>query len=152
MGGFAFVNARKQQFKSRQAGCRRGAKHALGLKDGNQLFGGHLFVADDLDMTPEQRAGWRRDVAAIEEEKPELTRWANDVQTRKRAMLQEVTELLQAARESSGMTLDQLQQATGIDAAQLSKLLKADGNPTLYTLQRVADALGKRLVFSLAEK
>ena len=46
----------------------------------------------------------------------------------------------------------QLQQATGIDAAQLSKLLKADGNPTLYTLQRVADALGKRLVFSLAEK
>ncbi len=39
-------------------------------------------------------------------------------------MLQEVTELLQAARESSGMTLDQLQQATGIDAAQLSKLLK----------------------------
>ncbi len=67
-------------------------------------------------------------------------------------MLQEVTELLQAARESRGMTLEQLQQATGIDAALLSKLLKADGNPTLYTLQRVADALGKRLVFSLAEK
>ena len=50
------------------------------------------------------------------------------------------------------MTLDQLQPATGIDAAQMSKLLKADGNPTLYTLQRVADALGKRLVFNLAEK
>ncbi|MEJ7590228.1 MAG: helix-turn-helix transcriptional regulator [Planctomycetaceae bacterium] len=106
----------------------------------------------NVKMTPEQRARWRREVVAIEEEKPELTRWANDVQARKRAMLQEVTELLQAARESSGMTLDQLQQATGIDAAQLSKLLKADGNPTLYTLQRVADALGKRLVFTLAEK
>lgn len=60
--------------------------------------------------------------------------------------------VLQSARESSGMTLEQLQEATGIDAAQLSKLLKADGNPTLYTLQRVADALGKRRVFSLAEK
>lgn len=53
-------------------------------------------------------------------------------------MSREVTELLQAARESSGMTLEQLQHATGIDAAQLSKLLKADGNPTLSTLQRVA--------------
>jgi len=106
----------------------------------------------NVTMTPAQRAKWKRDVAAIEEEKPELTRWANDVQARKRAMLLEVTELLQAARESSGMTLEQLQQATGIDAGQLSKLLKADGNPTLYTLQRVADALGKRLVFSLTEK
>lgn len=106
----------------------------------------------NVKMTQEQREKWRRDVAAIEQERPELTRWAENVRERKRAMLQEVTELLQAARESSGMTLDQLQQATGIDAAQLSKLLKADGNPTLYTLQRVADALGKRLVVSLVEK
>lgn len=106
----------------------------------------------NVKMSPAQHAKWKRDVAAIEEEKPELARWARDVQARKRAMLQEVTELLRAARESSGMTLEQLQQATGIDAAQLSKLLKADGNPTLYTLQRVADALGKRLVISLAEK
>ena len=34
----------------------------------------------------------------------------------------------------------------------VTNVLKADGNPTLYTLQRVADALGKRLVISLAEK
>jgi transposase InsO family protein len=72
----------------------------------------------NVKMTPAQRARWKSDVDAIEEEQSELMRWAWDVQNRKRAMLQKVTALLQAARESSGMTLEQLQQATGIDAAQ----------------------------------
>ena len=36
--------------------------------------------------------------------------------------------------------------------SQLSKLLNADGNPTLDTLHRVGAALGKRLVVTLAEK
>ncbi len=104
-----------------------------------------------VTMTPEQRERWERDVAAIEEEKPELVRWAKEVFAEKRAVAFQVTELLQAAREASGLTLDQLQEMTGINKSQLSKLLSADGNPTLYTLHRVAAALGKRLVVTLAE-
>lgn len=105
-----------------------------------------------VTMTPEQRERWERDVAALDEEKPELIHWAKQVMAEKRAILAQVTELLQAARETSGITLEQLQEMTGINKAQLSKLLSADGNPTLYTLHRVADALGKRLVVTLAEK
>jgi DNA-binding phage protein len=103
-----------------------------------------------VKMTPEQQERWERDVAAIEEEKPELIGWAKDVFAEKRAVAFEVTQLLQSAREASGMTLDELQELTGINKAQLSKLLSADGNPTLYTLHRVASALGKRLVVTLA--
>ena len=105
-----------------------------------------------VTMTPEQRERYDRDIAALEEEKPELIRWARQVMAEKRAVASQVTELLAAAREASGLTLEQLQEMTGINKAQLSKLLSADGNPTLYTLHRVADALGKRLVVSLAEK
>lgn len=103
-------------------------------------------------MTPEQRERWKRDIAAIEEEKPEMIRLAKKIMAEKRAIQREVTELLQAAREASGLTLEQLQEMTGIHKGQLSKLLQADGNPTLYTLHRVAAALGKRLVVTLAEK
>lgn len=103
-------------------------------------------------MTQEQRTRWERDVAAIEEEKPEIIRLAKRVMAEKRALQREVTELLRAAREASGLTLEQLQEMTGIHKGQLSKLLQADGNPTLYTLHRVASALGKRLVVTLEEK
>ena len=105
-----------------------------------------------VTLTPEQRERWERDVAAIEEEKPELIRWAKQVMEEKRAMLVQVTDLLQTAREASGLTLDQLQEIAGMNKAQLSKLFHADGNPTLYTLHRVADAPRKRLVVTLAGK
>ena len=105
-----------------------------------------------VTLTPEQKRIRERELKALEAEKPELIRWAKKIFSEKEAMLQHVSELLQAARETSGITLEQLQELTGINKAQLSKLLNADGNPTLYTLHRVADALGKRLVVTLAEK
>ena len=105
-----------------------------------------------ITLTAEQRKIRDRELEALEEEKPELIRWAKQVMAEKEAMLLRVSKLLQEARAASGLTLDQLQEMTGINKAQLSKLLSADGNPTLYTLHRVADALGKRLVVTLAEK
>ena len=102
--------------------------------------------------TPAELKRWKDAVADADREKPELIRWAKRVMAEKRALLLQVTELLQAAREARGLTLEQLQEITGTHKGQLSKLLSADGNPTLYTLHRVADALGKRLVVTLTEK
>ena len=98
-----------------------------------------------ITMTPEQRERWRRQVEAIEQEKPELTRLALD---RKAEVdtLQVVAADLQSARKAAGITLEALQLATGIDRAQLSRLLQSKGNPTLATLQRVAEACGRRIV------
>ena len=98
-----------------------------------------------ITMTPEQTKRWRRQVAAIEQEKPELTRRALDRKAEVDA-LQVVAADLQSARKAAGITLQALQTATGIDRAQLSRLLQSKGNPTLATLQRVAEACGRRIV------
>ncbi len=98
-----------------------------------------------ITMTPEQTQRWRRQVAAIEQEKPELTRRALDRKAEVDA-LQVVAADLQLARKAAGITLEALQLATGIDRAQLSRLLQSKGNPTLATLQRVAKACGRRIV------
>ncbi len=106
-----------------------------------------------IKLTPAQRKIRERELEALEAEKPDLIRWAKKVMAEKAVMLDRVSKMLQAEREASGLTLDQLQAMTGIHKAQLSKLFSSgDGNPTLYTLHRVADALGKRLVVTLAEK
>ena len=111
------------------------------------------IVRRRVTMTRAQHAKWERDVAAIEAEKPEITRWANECRKEmeaQRAML--ATELSQA-RAASGMTLDELQQKTGIGKSQLSRLLSTGGkNPTLNTLQRIAAACGRKLVVTLKEK
>ena len=60
---------------------------------------------------------------------------------------------LKAAREASGMSLADVTEITGMDASALSKLETGQrANPTVETLMRYADAVGKRLVLSLVKK
>ena len=66
--------------------------------------------------------------------------------------LQELLMQLKAAREAKGLSLSDLTELTGMDRSALSKLetgLRA--NPTVETLVRYAEAVGKRLVVSLAD-
>ena len=66
--------------------------------------------------------------------------------------LQELLLQLKAAREARGLSLSDLMELTGMDRSALSKLetgLRA--NPTVETLVRYAEAVGKRLVVSLAD-
>jgi len=49
------------------------------------------------------------------------------------------------ARRSSGMTQKQLAEVTGINQADISKLERGSGNPSLRTLQRLAAGMGMRL-------
>jgi DNA-binding XRE family transcriptional regulator len=66
--------------------------------------------------------------------------------------LAEVVPALKVARENAGITLAQLSQTTGLTVANLSRLENGlQTNPTLRTLRRYADALGKRLVVKLEE-
>src|SRR5262245_30067121 len=64
----------------------------------------------------------------------------------------ELFEQLKAAREAMGLSLAELTERTGMDRSALSKLETGQRpNPTLETLARYAEAVGKRLVVSLAE-
>lgn len=49
------------------------------------------------------------------------------------------------ARHSSGMTQKELSELTGIAQADISKLENGNANPSLRTLQRLADGMGMKL-------
>lgn len=55
-------------------------------------------------------------------------------------------EALSAARIGEEMTQKQLAAVSGIDQADISKIERGLANPSLNTLDRLADALGKTLV------
>ena len=67
--------------------------------------------------------------------------------------LQGLLKQLKTAREEKGLTLSNLTDLTGMDRSALSKLetgLRA--NPTIETLVRYAEAVGKRLVVTLVDE
>lgn len=57
----------------------------------------------------------------------------------------EIAIAISCARDKIGMTQQQLSKITGIDRSDISRLENAEANPTLSTLQKIADALGKKL-------
>ena len=69
-----------------------------------------------------------------------------------RGPLEELLVQLKAAHEARGMSLSDLTELTGMDRSALSKLETGQRvNPTLETLVRYAEAVGKRLMVSLAD-
>jgi len=59
---------------------------------------------------------------------------------------------LKAAREAKGLSLADMTELTGMDRSALSKLETGQrANPTVDTLVRYAEAVGKRLVVSLSD-
>lgn len=68
------------------------------------------------------------------------------------AALRETFQVLKAERQAQGVTLQELQERTGIGRGALSRLEnEPDPNPTVRTLQRYAAALGKQIVVSLTD-
>jgi ribosome-binding protein aMBF1 (putative translation factor) len=71
---------------------------------------------------------------------------------RLQALLHEVLEQLQAARRKQGLSLADLTELTGMDRSALSKLETGQRpNPTVETLSRYAEAVGKHLVVTLLD-
>jgi len=107
-------------------------------------------------LTPEEKA--RVAVARIEvaADKADIQSKAKQYKAeadQSRATLQEAMQMLKAERISQGLSLSDIQERTGIERPNLSKLEnEAEGNPTIATLIRYAEALGKRLMIVLAER
>ena len=49
------------------------------------------------------------------------------------------------ARKESGLTQKELSEKTGITQGDISKLERGNGNPSIRTLKRLAEAMGMRL-------
>jgi DNA-binding phage protein len=108
-------------------------------------------IIRERPLTPDEAAkNWavREHVA---EELPELvTRHHERMATLDQ--LQELLAQLKAARESKRMSLADVTEQTGMDRSALSKLETGQrANPTVDTLVRYAEAVGKRLVVSLTD-
>ena len=67
--------------------------------------------------------------------------------------LRQVLAALRAERERRGLSLSDINERTGIDRAALSRLENNENaNPTLATLERYAEAVGKQVVVLLSEQ
>jgi ribosome-binding protein aMBF1 (putative translation factor) len=108
-------------------------------------------ITRDRKLTPEEAAKYKAVRQQVAAELPDLV----DRHHERMATLDRVAELLtqlKAAREAKGLSLADLTDLTGMDRSALSKLETGQrANPTVETLVRYAEAVGKRLLVSLAD-
>jgi DNA-binding XRE family transcriptional regulator len=108
-------------------------------------------ITRDRRLTPEEAARYKAVRDQVAGELPDLIARHHE-RAAARDQLQELLRQLKAAREARGLSLADLTERTGMDRSALSKLETGQRpNPTLETLVRYAEAVGKRLVVSLAE-
>ena len=108
-------------------------------------------IVRDRHLTEDEAAKYREIRALVAEELPEL-------RARGKARLKELRELAQVfvelkkARQQQGLSLGDLQRLTGIDRSALSNLERGERvNFTMDTVTRYAAALGKQVLFQLAD-
>jgi DNA-binding XRE family transcriptional regulator len=108
-------------------------------------------IIRDRRLTPEEAARYKAIREQVAQDLPALV----ERHHQRMAALDQIDELLQqlkAAREEQGLSLADLTERTGMDRSALSKLETGQRpNPTVETLVRYAEAVGKRLVVSLAD-
>jgi len=108
-------------------------------------------IVRDRKLTPDEAAEYK---AVREQVAGELSGLIDRHHQRMAALdqLQELLKQLKAAREAKGLSLSDLTELTGMDRSSLSKLESGQRpNPTIGTLVRYAEAVGKRLVVLLTE-
>ena len=104
------------------------------------------------ELTPEEHQRWERAREEADREKDEFLaegRRIRAAHNRARAAMRDALKFLKAERQSQGLSLSDIEKRTGIGRAALSRLEnESEPNPTVATLTRYAEALGKRLVVS----
>ena len=104
------------------------------LFSSGKLLGPYGIVwNDDLDIEAETIY---EDGETVREEKP--------------AAFVMVGEAVAAARAKKGLSQKELSDLTGIDQSDLSKIERGIGNPSVNTLNRIAQALDAKLLISIA--
>jgi predicted transcriptional regulator len=104
------------------------------------------------ELTPDEQRRWERAVEESEHEKERIIAEGRRVKAaskRARVAVRDAFRLLKEERQALGMSLSDVEEKTGIGRAALSRLENEDEpNPTVATLVRYAEALGKELVVS----
>lgn len=102
-------------------------------------------------LTADEAARYRAARSEIDREKPTISARIRDYLKQFRR-LSEVFDALRSAREAQGLSLTDIQERTGIDRSTLCKLENGQReNFTLETISRYAQAVGKEVLFKLAD-
>ncbi len=104
------------------------------------------------NLTPEEKQRWDRARDEAEREKKEILAKGRRVKAARGQVdvaVRDALKILKAERQAQGLSLSDVEQRTGIGRGALSRLEnETEANPTVVTLTRYAEALGKRLVVS----
>jgi DNA-binding XRE family transcriptional regulator len=103
-------------------------------------------------LSAEESAKYRDVRERVAEELPELIARHHE-RVSALDQLGELLKQLRIAREERGLSLSDLTDLTGMDRSAISKLETGQRpNPTVETLVRYAEAVGKHLVVSLVDR
>ena len=104
------------------------------------------------ELTSDERQRWQRAREEVESEKEEILakgRRIKAAHNRIEVAVRDALKMLKAERIVQGLSLSDVEEISGIGRAALSRLEnETEANPTVVTLTRYAEALGKRLVVS----
>ena len=102
------------------------------------------------NLNPEEKQRWNRAYKETESHKDEILakgRTIKSAHSRANRAVREAMNLLKAERQAQGLSLSDVEKRTGIGRSALSRLEnEAEVNPTVVTLTRYAEALGKKIV------
>lgn len=108
-------------------------------------------IPRDRPLTADEAAKYRAVREQVADELPELIE-RHQERMSTLDQLQDLLAQLKLAREARGLSLADLTELTGMDRSALSKLETGQrANPTVETLVRYAEAVGKRLVVTLSD-
>jgi len=109
-------------------------------------------IIRDRRLTPGEAAKYRKIREQVAAELPDLIARHHE-RAATGEQLQSLLRDLKAAREAKGLSLADLTERTGMDRSALSKLETGQRpNPTIETLVRYAEAVGKRVVVTLKDQ
>ena len=102
------------------------------------------------ELTPEEKQRWIRAGKEAESQKAEILakgRRIKAARNRVNVAVREAMKALKLQRQAQGLSLSDVEKLTGISRAALSRLEnETELNPTVVTLTRYAEALGKEVV------
>jgi Helix-turn-helix len=104
------------------------------------------------ELSPEEKRRWQRAREETDREKEEILAKGRKIKSargRVEVAVRDVLKMLKAERLGQGLSLSDVEERSGIGRAALSRLEnETEPNPTVVTLTRYAEALGKTLVVS----
>lgn len=105
-----------------------------------------------MELTDSQQKAMREVDSEVDAEKESIVKRGKELRGRSRERKQRIAAQLRAAREAAGMSLADVAAATGMTRQAILRIESGENvNPTLSTIRRIAEALGKSVDITLVD-